>query len=32
MNLLKGRIILRSKWVYTLKRGPSGEVTRYKAR
>ena len=27
-----GRKALRGKWVYTLKRGPAGEITRYKAR
>ena len=28
----KGRTVLRGRWVYTIKRGPKGEVTRYKAR
>lgn len=27
-----GAHVLRGRWVYTLKRGPDGEVTRYKAR
>ena len=27
-----GAHVLRGRWVYTLKRGPTGEVTRYKAR
>ena len=32
MDPPKWRTALRGKWVYTLKRGPGGEVTRYKAR
>ena len=27
-----GAHVLRGRWVYTLKRGPDGEITRYKAR
>ena len=27
-----GAHVLRDRWVYTLKRGPDGEVTRYKTR
>ena len=27
-----GAYVLRGRWVYTLKRGLDGEVTRYKAR
>ena len=32
VNYLSDRKPLRGKWVFTLKRGPKGEVTRYKAR
>lgn len=32
VDLPHGRTALRGRWVYTLKRGPNGEVTRYKAR
>lgn len=32
VDLPKGRVALRGRWVYTLKRGPNGEITRHKAR
>lgn len=32
VNRPPGRKVLRGKWVYKLKRGPSGEILRYKAR
>ena len=32
VDLPKGRTVLRGRWVYTIKRGPKGEVTRFKAR
>ena len=32
MNLPSNTYILENKWVYKIKRGPQGEVARYKAR